>query len=196
MLRLTGPLLRTCDGWTRRDLLQAGGLSALGLTLPQLLTHAEPAAPRSAFGSARACVLVYLFGGPSHIDIWDLKPDAPDGFRGEFRPTATNVPGIRVCEHLPRLARRADKYCLIRSMTHPHPRHGWGLYYMLTGKRHSRPDLDAPPTPDDFPGLGALASKLGARRKRTAPIAVTLPRWNRFLDVPNDYAGEKEWTNI
>ena len=91
---------------------------------------------------------------------------------------------------------QARRFCLIRGMTHPHPRHGWGLYYMLTGKRHSRPDLDAPPTPDDFPGLGALASKLGARRKRTAPIAVTLPRWNRFLDVPNDYAGEKEWTNI
>jgi hypothetical protein len=191
MLRLREPLLGTCDGWTRRDLLQAGGLSALGLTLPRVLAYAELSTAGQTFGRARACLLIYLFGGPSHIDIWDLKPDAPDGFRGEFRPIATNVPGIRICEHLPRLARRADKYCLIRSMTHPHPRHGWGLYYMLTGKRHSRPDLDAPPTPDDFPGLGALASKLGARRERTAPVAVTLPRWNRFLDLPNDYAGEK-----
>ncbi len=118
----------------------------------------------TGFGRARACLLIYLFGGPSHIDLWDMKPDAPDGFRGEFRPVATSVSGIRICEHLPRLARQADKYCLIRSMTHPHPRHGWGLYYMLTGRRHNRPDLDAPPTPDDFPGLGALVNKLGRRR--------------------------------
>src|SRR5206468_3987738 len=69
-------------------------------------------------------------------------------------------------------------------------RHGWGLYYMLTGRRHNRPDLDAPPTPDDFPGLGGLVAKLG-RHRRELPPAVTLPRWNRFLDLPNDYAGEK-----
>jgi hypothetical protein len=75
-------------------------------------------------------------------------------------------------------------------MTHPHPRHGCGLYYMLTGRRHNRPDLDAPPTPDDFPGLGALVARATAPR-RGAPPAVTLPRWNRFLDLPNDYAGEK-----
>jgi hypothetical protein len=135
-------------------------------------------------------VLIFLFGGPSQIDTFDLKPDAPAEFRGEFRPIATNVPGVQICEHLPRLASRADKYCLIRSMTHPHPRHGWGLYYMLTGRRHNRPDLDAPPTPDDFPGLGALVSRLG-RRRPGLPPAVTLPRWNRFLDQPNDYAGEK-----
>jgi hypothetical protein len=156
-------------------------------------------------------VVVYLFGGPSQIDTFDLKPEAPAEFRGEFRPIATNVSGIRICEHLPRLAQQADKFCLIRSMNHPHPRHGWGLYYMLTGRPHNRPDLDAPPTPDDFPGLGAVVTKLGAMptpppkggkrpghpggvgmpHRRESPPAVTLPRWNRFLDLPNDYAGEK-----
>jgi hypothetical protein len=191
VLRFLGTPLRACDGWSRRDLLQVGGLGALGLTLTGISGSVEAASPQTGFGRARACLLIYLFGGPSHIDMWDMKPDAPEGFRGEFRPIATNVPGIRICEHLPRLSRLADRYCLIRGMTHPHPRHGWGLYYMLTGKRHSRPDLDAPPTPDDFPGLGALVSKLGAKRKRSAPVAVTLPRWNRFLDLPNDYAGEK-----
>ena len=75
-------------------------------------------------------------------------------------------------------------------MVHEHPRHGWGLYYMLTGQRHNRPDLDAPPTPDDFPGLGALITKLGGRGG-TGPAAVTMPRWNRFNDLPNDYAGER-----
>jgi hypothetical protein len=190
MLRFTGLPQAACDGWTRRDLLQVGGASLLGLSLPDLPT-ALATAPAGTFGRAKACLVVYLFGGPSHIDMWDMKPDAPEGFRGEFKPIATSVPGIRICEHLPRLARRAEKYCLIRGMTHPHPRHGWGLYYMLTGKRHNRPDLDAPPTPDDFPGLGALVSKFAGRRRRDLPPAVTLPRWNRFLDVPNDYAGEK-----
>src|SRR5262249_29988906 len=70
------------------------------------------------------------------------------------------------------------------------PRHGWGLYYMMTGHRHNRPDLDAPPTPDDFPGLGALVMKLTPER-RDLPAAVTLPRWNRFLDLPTDYAGQQ-----
>jgi uncharacterized protein DUF1501 len=75
-------------------------------------------------------------------------------------------------------------------MHHEHPRHGWGLYHMLTGRRHNRPDLDAPPSPDDFPGMGALLARLKPA-PRGRPSAVTLPRWNRFLDLPNDYAGEK-----
>jgi hypothetical protein len=189
MLHLTGLPQRACDGWTRRDLLQAGSLAALGLSLPQLLSRAG-GADSTSFGQARSCVVVYLFGGPSQLDTFDLKPNAPPEVRGEFAPIATNVVGIRICEHLPRLAQRADKYCLIRGMNHPHPRHGWGLYYMLTGQRHNRPDLDAPPTPDDFPGLGALVTRLG-RQVRELPPAVTLPRWNRFLDLPNDYAGER-----
>ncbi len=171
-------------------MLQLGSLAALGLTLPEVLVQASAVRAAPSFGRARACLVIYLFGGPSQLDTFDLKPDAPDQFRGEFRPIATNVPGIQICEHLPRLARQADKYCLIRGMHHEHPRHGWGLYYMLTGHRHNRPDLDAPTTADDFPGLGALLSKLGAQRPGL-PTAVTLPRWNRFLDLPNDYAGEK-----
>ncbi len=192
MLSFLGPPQRACDGWTRRATLQLGGLAALGLSLPEVLGNAAaaPVGRLPGFGRARACILVYLFGGPSQLDTFDLKPDAPGHFRGEFRPIATKVPGIQICEHLPRLAAQADKYCLIRGMHHEHPRHGWGLYYMLTGKRHSRPDLDAPPTPDDAPGLGALVTKLGPKRPGL-PTAVTLPRWNRFLDVPNDYAGEK-----
>jgi hypothetical protein len=170
---------------TRRDLLLVGGLSALDLLFPRAAASAGPA----GFGRAKACVVVYLFGGPSHIDMWDLKPDAPAEVRGEFRPIATAVPGVRLCEHLPRLAQQAHRFALIRGMNHPHPRHGWGLYYTLTGRPHNRPDLDAPPTPDDFPGLGALVSRLVPSR-RPVPPAVTLPRWNRFLDLPNDYAGE------
>src|SRR5262245_53610933 len=125
MLRILGQPQRTCDGLTRRDMLQVGGLTALGLSLTDVL---RPSAARAANapgrGRARACILIYLFGGPSQIDTFDLKPDAPDHFRGEFRPIATNVPGIRIVEHLPRLAGQAAKYCLIRGMHHEHPRHG------------------------------------------------------------------------
>ena len=173
-------------------MLHVGGLAALGVGLPDLLSPAAASAPGGVAGRgrARACILIYLFGGPSQLDTFDLKPDAPAQFRGEFRPIGTRVPGIHICEHLPRLAGQADKFCLLRGLHHEHPRHGWGLYYMLTGHRHSRPDLDAPPTPDDFPGLGAVVTALTPGR-RALPTAVTLPRWNRFLDLPNDYAGEK-----
>ncbi len=170
-------------------MLRVGGLAALNLMLPCLLDSPARAGPEG-FGHADGCILIYLFGGPSQIDTFDMKPDAPEQFRGEFRPIATNVPGLAICEHLPLLARQADKYCLIRSLCHEHPRHGWGLYYMLTGRRHTRPDLDAPPTPDDFPGLGALISKLD-RASRGGPPAITLPRWNKFKDLPNAYAGER-----
>src|SRR6516162_9299656 len=174
-IQLYGPGARLCDGVTRREFLRVGGLGLAGLTLPALLRGQALAAPGKR-PRVKSVIQLFMWGGPSQHETFDLKPNAPAGIRGEFRPIATNVPGIRICEHLPRLARQADKYCLIRGMTHPHPRHGWGLYYMLTGRRHNRPDLDAPPTPDDFPGLGALVTKLAGRR-RPVPPAVTLPRW-------------------
>jgi hypothetical protein len=145
---------------------------------------ARPSVPR-----ARACIFIYLFGGPSQIDTFDMKPDAPREFRGEFEPIETNVPGISICEHFGRLATVADKFALIRSMRHQHPRHGYGLYYTFTGRPHPRPDLDAAPSPDDFPTLASLIARLG-ESPASFPPAVTLPRWNRFLDLPNDYAGE------
>jgi hypothetical protein len=192
MLRILGPQPRSCKAPSRRELLRVGGLTALGLGLPDLM--GEPAvgsmARADGFGNARSCILIYLFGGPSQIDLFDLKPDAPEQIRGEFRPIATATPGLDLCEHLPRLSRQSERFCLIRSMRHEHPRHGWGLYYMLTGRKHSRPDLDAPPTPDDFPGPGALVSHLSPRPDGE-PAAVTLPRWNRFNDLPDSYAGER-----
>jgi hypothetical protein len=188
MLSVLGPARHACDGVSRRTLLQWGGLGALGLGLPELLRSAAVGAPARP-ATADACILVFLFGGPSQIDTWDMKPEAPSDFRGEFRPIDTCVPGIQVCEHFSRLAQVMDRVTIVRSMQHQHPRHGYGLYYMFTGREHPRPDLDAPPTPNDFPSLGSLVTKLqGARRG--FPPAVTLPRWNRFLDVPNDYAGE------
>lgn len=193
MLRFNRASPPLCDGFTRREILELGGLTALGLTLPALLggrgAAAETTRPTRGFGRAESCILIYLFGGPSQIDLFDMKPDAPADFRGEFRPIETNVPGISLCEHLPLVARQMDKLTLLRSMHHEHPRHGYGLYYMLTGQPHARPDLDAAPAPDDHPSIGAWVSRLKAARSGFPP-AVTLPRWNRFLDLPNDYAGE------
>ena len=125
MLSFLGQPQRACDGFTRRDMLRVGSLAALGVSLPDLLGSVTAGAVPGR-GRARACVLVYLFGGPSQLDTFDLKPAAPSHVRGEFRPIATNIRGIQICEHVPRLAEQADKYCLIRSMHHEHPRHGWG----------------------------------------------------------------------
>src|SRR5262245_17356015 len=99
--------------WSRRDALRVGALAPLGLTLPGLAARGAPGEGGPGFGRARACVLVYLFGGPSHLDMWDPKPDAPADVRGEFRSIATAAPGVRVCEHLPRLAATARSYCLL-----------------------------------------------------------------------------------
>src|SRR5215468_7632381 len=102
--------VRLCDGITRREALRVGGLGFTGLMWSQWLRaraaarEATPRRPRAGgFGRARACILVFNYGGPSHLDIWDLKPDAPREVRGEFRPIATRIPGLRVCEYLPRL---------------------------------------------------------------------------------------------
>src|SRR5438132_206915 len=107
MLSILGTPQRACDGFTRREMLHVGSLAALGLSLPQVLGAGGTVWGR---GRARACVLIYLFGGPSQLETFDLKPDAPSHVRGEFNPIATNVPGIQICEHLPRLAGLADKY--------------------------------------------------------------------------------------
>src|SRR5438477_11079002 len=99
---------------SRRRWLQLGGLGALGLSLPHLLQSAE----QSSAAPPRSCVLFLLHGGPSQLDIWDMKPAAPEAVRGEFHPAATSVPGLQITEHLPLLARQAHRFSLVRSMTH------------------------------------------------------------------------------
>jgi hypothetical protein len=117
MLTLFGPRLpgRTCDGISRRDFLRIGALGAGGLTLADLLRWKAQGAVRPE-ATARSVILVYLPGGPSHIDMYDLKPDAPAEYRGEFRPTRTNVPGMDVCELMPRQATIADKFAIVRGL--------------------------------------------------------------------------------
>src|SRR5689334_11596974 len=121
---------RTARRITRRRLLQVGGIGLLGLGLPDLLrASAAPASRRPP--SDRSCIFIVQYGGASHIDSWDLKSDAPEDMRGPYRPIATNVPGVRVGELLPRLARMADRYCLIRSMSHGNPGHDGGMHVCM-----------------------------------------------------------------
>src|SRR4051812_11769689 len=111
---------------SRRDFLALGAVSLGGLA----------GAPALAVGGgkARACILLYMDGGPSHIDLWDMKPDAPEEIRGPFKPIATSVPGLRVCEHLPRVARRMHLLAQVRSVRHREGVHDPAVYQMLTGR--------------------------------------------------------------
>jgi Protein of unknown function (DUF1501) len=167
------PGFRRAHGPSRRVLLQVGGLGAFGLGLPQLL--ASPAGPRPGPGRARSCILVFAWGGPSQLDTWDPKPDAPAEVRGEFRPVATSVPGVRVSEHFPRLARLAHRYALVRSLAHDDPAHLSSVHHVLTGHLAPRPKSDAaPPSRRDSPHAGAVLARLRPPAGGVPPF-VTLP---------------------
>jgi hypothetical protein len=171
MLSLPGRGVRLCDGVTRREALRVGTLAFTGLALPDWLrgraaaaTAARPARPAGgSFGRARACILVYSYGGPSHLDVLDPKPDAPREVRGDFKPAATCVPGIAITEHLPRLARLARHYALVRSVTHRDNDHAVGAYLALTGYSHPRSailGIEPPASLQDMPALGSVVSRL------------------------------------
>jgi hypothetical protein len=142
-----------CD---RRDFLRIGGGLALAATGTQL--GATPLPSRRA----KACILVYLLGGPPQLDTFDLKPNAPIEIRGPFRPTATRLPGLHICEHLPRLASLTDRFALVRSVTYPNHNHTPMIYYTLTGRSVLRPNEDndvRPPQRDDYPHLGSVLAR-------------------------------------
>jgi len=164
MLSITGSKSgRFCDGISRRDFLRIGGLSLGGLSLPSIL-RAEVA---SGVGrSHKAVIMIFLPGGPSHQDIFDLKMDAPSEIRGEFRPISTNVPGIQITEHLPRLARMMDKVTLIRSMSDCDPQHD--AFQCLTGRSQKQQP------PGGWPAFGSLMSKVQGAVDLTVPSFVGL----------------------
>jgi len=156
-------------GVSRRAFLQAGACASLGLSLPSRLLWAEAAG--TTFGNAssagsrrasiRSCILVYFYGGPSHLDSWDMKPSAPPEVRGEFAPISTSVPGIQVCEHLPRMARMAHKWSVVRSIHHPMTNHNAAAVEAMCGRTPLRGDLEL--LDDDalsFPAYGAVLSYL------------------------------------
>lgn len=167
MLRIHGPETRLCDGVTRREFIEIGGLSAIGLLWPDLLRAGQ------APGRARSCIFIFLWGGPGQQDLWDLKPHAPAEVRGEFRPIRTNIPGTQISEQLPRLARQADKFTIIRSVTHKDFEHGSAAYTALTGHPHSLPGTNTTARPDDFPTYGSVVTKF-LQPDRSVPAALVL----------------------
>jgi hypothetical protein len=161
----------------RRDAMIRLGSSALGaLTLPGLLRAEQAAAsatPRRA--TAKNCILLYLWGGPPQQDMWDMKPDAPEGIRSQFSPIETVTPGIRICDQMPQVARHTDKLAIIRSYTHPSNAHEVGVYHTLTGKINNT--LAVPRNQrnrNDFPNTGAVLSHFTP--PQAMPVSVTIPK--------------------
>ncbi len=122
-----------CAGMRRRDFIQLGLLGTLGVGLTDLLRLRAAGATPKAGGSKVNCIMIWLDGGPSHYETFDPKPDAPSEIRGELKPISTSVPGIRFCEAIPKLAKAADKFTVVRSICHKDPNHGGGNHYMMTG---------------------------------------------------------------
>jgi hypothetical protein len=146
---------------TRRDLLKAGGLGALGLFWNGWLRAEAAGTPRA--GKARSVILIFNCGGPSHIDLWDPKPDAPDAVRGVFRPIATNVPGMRFTELLPRMARRADRLAVVRTLHHTHGAHNAAMYWSIVGRPYQVDSTLINPARTDLPSVGTLAGWLAQK---------------------------------
>lgn len=175
MLTILGPQARDGHGITRRSWLRIGGLALGGLALPEIL-RAE--APSGQHDPAKGIIMVLLPGGPTHLDTFDLKPDAPVEIRGEFRPIATNAPGIDICELMPRLARMADKLAIIRSLVGFRDDHN--THWCSTGWE-SHPPMDSSAAvpgypPGDWPSLGAvLSKKLGPRVPGMPPCVDLTP---------------------
>lgn len=173
----------------RREVLRAGGLSLLGLSLADLSRLRAQAGTGAGRAQTRSCVFIFLFGGPSHIDLWDMKPNAPAEIRGEFKPIATSVPGVQLCEHLPRLARRMDSFCLLRSMTHAMPVHGPACSELYTGRPYFGPPTTDQAKPEDWPSLASLVARFG-RTDAGAPASAVLPWYTQFVGQDKPIAGQ------
>lgn len=160
---------RRCDGISRRDLLQVGSLAAFGLTVGQLtpLAPLRATAAESLVGRAKSCILIWLDGGPSHLETFDPKPSAPVEVRGPLQPISTKIPGVFVSECLPQLAKRMNQVALIRSMTSPLGEHNFGTHYMMTGYK---------PTPVvEYPTHGSVIAHVRQNATTVLPAHVAVP---------------------
>jgi hypothetical protein len=203
MLSIQGRPQRVCSGLTRRDLLRVGGAGLFGVNLPSILAAeaaTDIASPGTAFGNGRAksVLFLYLFGGPSQLETFDMKPAAPATIRGPFQSIDSRTPGLRICEHLPKTAAISDRLCVVRTMTHPHNDHN-ACHYIQTGHKWTRSaengsDVNARDT--DWPAMGSVVEYLSAhapdRHLRTFPDYVYLPNRLGHLqsyDRTGQYAG-------
>src|SRR2546425_5552530 len=186
MLVIPGKPGRLCDGTTRREFMRVGGAALFGMSLPELLElesarAADAAKGPKGFGGAKSVILLFLQGGPSHLDIWDPKPDAPTNVRGEFKPIKTKVPGLWVSETMPMLAQALDRATLIRSMSYTPEglfNHTAAIYQMLTGYPPDKVSPSGqlePPSPRDFPTAGSQVARLRPPSLPMLPF-VEMPR--------------------
>src|SRR6266498_3047243 len=188
MISIPGQPGSTCDGWSRREFLRVGGAGMLGISLADILrlqanasSVPDAARTKSGWGKARSVIFIFLQGGPSHIDIWDPKPDAPSNVRGEFKQIKSNVPGIWLSEVMPKLARQIDKATLIRSVSYTPAglfNHTAAHYQMMTGYTPDRVSPSGqlePPAPNDFPHAGCQVARLKPPTEAMLPF-VMLPR--------------------
>lgn len=182
------------DKPTRRDFLQVGYSGLLGLGLPGLLAGrsatAASAAGAAATGRAKSVIVILLSGGLGQHDSFDMKPEAPDGIRGEFKPIDTAVPGVQFCEHLPGLAARAKQLAVVRTMSHPEGNHLCAVHRILTGQvstPRGASDLDRVASRDDFPCYAAVVDKV-RRRSDGIPNGVALP--TRLVEGPLTWPGQ------
>src|SRR5438128_6284174 len=157
----------------RREFLRLGG----GLAVAAFGSAVRAAGPAAGPRTARSCILVYLLGGPPHLDMWDLKPTAPAEIRGPFQPISTCLPGVQICEYLPRLAGMANRYALVRSVSHNNHNHTPMIYYTLTGRQVEQPNQDndvRPPQRTDFPHVGAVLARF-KESPRGLPGHIAIP---------------------
>jgi len=161
-------------GITRRSLLSAGGLGMLGLNLPDLLRAEDTAGAGSLPVKAKSVIFLFQFGGPSHIDTFDMKPDAPAEIRGPHQSISSVVPGLPVSEHLPKMAKQMDRICLVRSMHHTMKNHNSAAYYALTGHAPPRDDQRLRDSLSLYPAYGSVVDKL-APLKSELPTFVSYP---------------------
>ncbi len=176
---------------SRRQVVQAGVLGALGLGLGDALRlQAQAASPRGKRNPVRSVILFDHYGAPSHIDTWDMKPQAPADIRGSFQPIATSLPGYQVCEHMPRIARLLDRMTVVRSMSHRVGNHNPATYLTLTGRTSASDIVQVGAGPDDWPNYGAVLSKMQPG-DGTLPDAVVLPHltYDQVYTCPGQFGG-------
>src|SRR5262249_19953154 len=172
---------------TRRRFLNAAGLGALNLLWADWL-RAETLGSRNVnTGKAKSVILIFNCGAPSHLDLWDMKPEAPDSVRGEFKPIATNVPGTRTPELLPRLARQADRYAIVRTVHHRHTQHNTGMYWSIVGRPYRIDSTLINPSRADVPSFGTLVGWLAQRDGYSSPlppyVITPLPHCDSFAYI-------------
>jgi uncharacterized protein (DUF1501 family) len=174
-------------GITRREMLQVGYSGLLGVGLSSLLGQRALAAPAAPARTPKSMILVFLTGAPSHLDMFDPKPDAPAEIRGEFRPIATRVPGLWIGEHLPRLAARADKYAVVRSLSHRENNHLVATHHVLTGHQQPGAFFDKVASRDDWPSYAATLDQMQPRHDGL-PTGVNLPTF--LMEGPLVWPGQ------